>query len=51
VLVGAVTVLGAPGGDVGVVLEFAEQPEDRFELDVDERVTATRVEAQRIRKR
>jgi hypothetical protein len=46
-VVGAVAVFGATGGDVGVVFEFAEVLEDRFEFDVDERVAAVGVEVQR----
>ena len=45
--VSTVAVLGAPCGDVGVEFELAEVTEDRFEFDVDERVAATAVEAQR----
>ncbi len=47
VFVGTVAVLGATCGDVGVEFELAEMTEDRFELDVDERVAAAAVEAQR----
>jgi hypothetical protein len=45
-VLGAIAVFGAAGGDVGVVFEFAELPEDRFEFHVDERVAAAAVEMQ-----
>ena len=45
-VLGSIAVFGAAGGDVGVVLQFAEVPEDRFEFDVDERIAPASVEVE-----